>query len=352
VEGTIANTSDSQSYAVMVPAAASELKATVVWTDPAASPGAATALINNLDLVLIAPNGVTQYFPFVLDKNSPGSNATTGVNTVDNVEQVIVPSPTQGEWTLRVTGTAVPSGPQGFTLVAEGLGGAGTSQNFTIFNDGTGELSVSSIVPDSTAPWISWSPPAPFAVAPGGSRAVAVTVDYGLAPAGASSRRLLVSSDDPDESPYPGGVNINVTTLAPSSGETLFVPIDPCRITDTRVSGGAFGGETVRSYSATGSGLSGQGGEDDCGIPATATAISLNFTAVSPVGFGYLRAWPYGESEPMATLMAFNGGVSISNATALTICGGCANEFSVKIYGANTHLVTEVVGYYEPIVSP
>ena len=138
--------------------------------------------------------------------------------------------------------------------------------------------------------------------------------------------------------------------LAPGAvGETHFVPVEPCRIFDTRPVGGAFGDGTTRDFRVWGDGLSSQGGTDNCGIPQTATAVHLNFTAVGPAGFGYLRAWPHGQAEPGATLMAFTEGVSISNATALSICNTCQNDFSVKIYGAETNLVTEVVGYYQPV---
>jgi hypothetical protein len=129
--------------------------------------------------------------------------------------------------------------------------------------------------------------------------------------------------------------------------ESNFVPITPCRLGDTREVGGPFGGQTVRDYSAYGN-LNAQGGLDTCGIPDTAVAIHINFTAVNPSGFGYLRAWPYGEDEPGATLLNFTAGVNISNATALAICNDCDFDFNVKIYLASTELVIDAVGYYEP----
>ena len=42
---------------------------------------------------------------------------------------------------------------------------------------------------------------------------VEVTVDFDLAPNGSSTTRLLVSSNDADESPYPGGVDIEVNAV-------------------------------------------------------------------------------------------------------------------------------------------
>jgi hypothetical protein len=151
-----------------------------------------------------------------------------------------------------------------------------------------------------------------------------------------------------NDSGSPDNDSVLVTVKAPSTEEvTLLVPIEPCRISDSRKAGGPFGNETTLNLRARGDGLAGQGGSDDCGIPDTAVAIHVNFTAVNPTGFGYLRAWPFGEDEPLATLMVFNAGPGISNATALTICNDCPSDFSVKIYGAVTDLVTEVVAYYQ-----
>jgi hypothetical protein len=102
------------------------------------------------------------------------------------------------------------------SAVASLLSGGTSGQAFTIYNDGNGTLSVTSMQLQTAGSWIQWSPQAPFDIAPGGSRQVTVNVDPGTAPAGSSTRRLLVSSNDPDESPYPGGVDIVVNGSAPA----------------------------------------------------------------------------------------------------------------------------------------
>ena len=102
-------------------------------------------------------------------------------------------------------------------------------ETFEIFNDGPATLSITAITPQANSAWISWSPQAPFTVSAGESQIVGVTVDYSLAPPGASQSLLLVKSNDPDESPYPNGVFINVTAQArepefssiPEPGATL-----------------------------------------------------------------------------------------------------------------------------------
>ncbi|WP_165608141.1 S8 family serine peptidase [Desulfoscipio geothermicus] len=75
-------------------------KATLAWSDPAAAPGAAPALVNNLDLEVIAPDGA-KYF---------GNDfARRGERDVlNNVEQVYIPDPQPGTYTIVVHGRSVP----------------------------------------------------------------------------------------------------------------------------------------------------------------------------------------------------------------------------------------------------
>jgi len=105
----------TDSFNVTVPAGTGELKVSLAWDDAAAAAFAATALVNDLDLELVAPDN-TVHRPFVLNAASPQLPATTGVNTVDNQEQVVVENPQAGTWTIRVVGSSVPSGPQSYGL--------------------------------------------------------------------------------------------------------------------------------------------------------------------------------------------------------------------------------------------
>ncbi len=88
-----------------------------------------------------------------------------------------------------------------------------TEQQFTIYNDGNGVLSVTSIIPEIPAPWISITTPTPFDVSPGNSKSVSVRVDFSQAPTEESTIKLLVSSNDPDENSFPNGVDIIVNPL-------------------------------------------------------------------------------------------------------------------------------------------
>jgi hypothetical protein len=103
-------------YLVTVAANTAELKATVAWDDAAAAAFAASAPVNDLTLELIAPDA-TVHSAWVLNAASPHLPATRGTNSLDNQEQVLVQNPAAGVWTVRVTGTSVPVGPQSYGLV-------------------------------------------------------------------------------------------------------------------------------------------------------------------------------------------------------------------------------------------
>ncbi|MFZ0035426.1 MAG: S8 family serine peptidase [Sedimentisphaerales bacterium] len=106
---------------------AGPVKATLCWTDPpaAAADGLdnrSPRLVNDLDLRIIDPTGSVTYYPFVLDLNSPAAPATTGDNTRDNVEQVIISSPSiPGTYTVRISHKAsLTNGQQYYSLIVSG----------------------------------------------------------------------------------------------------------------------------------------------------------------------------------------------------------------------------------------
>lgn len=95
----------------------SQLKVTLAWDDYFGNyQGSGKMLVNDLDLELVSPGAVT-YHPWLLDPDYPGAVATTGVDDLNNVEQVLVTSPQSGTWTIRVIATLLPQPDQTFSLV-------------------------------------------------------------------------------------------------------------------------------------------------------------------------------------------------------------------------------------------
>jgi subtilisin family serine protease len=102
------------------------LKITMAYSDKEAAVSAAATLVNDLDLEVVSPTGTT-YRGNVF----AGGWSTTG-GTADrrnNLENVYLQNASAGEWTVRVRGFNVPSGPQKFTLVVDGTFGAGPGPN-------------------------------------------------------------------------------------------------------------------------------------------------------------------------------------------------------------------------------
>lgn len=113
-----------------------KIKATLSWVDPAANLSTLTQesvldtsskLVNDFDLRIVDTVTNQVYLPWKLDLNNVTGAAIKGDNTVDNVEQVIVPNPVVGriykvvvsnKGTL-VNHIGVPS-PQAFALISTG----------------------------------------------------------------------------------------------------------------------------------------------------------------------------------------------------------------------------------------
>jgi hypothetical protein len=97
------------------------LRITLAWTDYPGEPEAAKALVNDLDLEVIAPDG-TRY--------RGNAGVYTGGQCLrggqwdacNNVEGVIIPDASSGVYQVIVRGANVPQGPQPFALAASGDG--------------------------------------------------------------------------------------------------------------------------------------------------------------------------------------------------------------------------------------
>lgn len=102
-------TGSSNDISITVPAGAARLKVMLNWNDPAGAANANPALVNNLNLEVI--NGATTTLPWTLDPNNPDVIAVRGVDNISNIEQVTIDNPPPGNYVLRVSGFAVPTGP-------------------------------------------------------------------------------------------------------------------------------------------------------------------------------------------------------------------------------------------------
>lgn len=140
--------------------------------------------------------------------------------------------------------------------------------------------------------------------------------------------------------PYPDN-DVAVVGGGPASG-LQFVPVTPCRVTDTRGPQGPFGGP----YLSSGTSRDFPVPQSACSIPSTATAYSLNVTVVPLTGsLNYLTIWPAGETQPVvSTLNSYDGRVK---ANAAIVPAGVAGAVSVYVTDS-TDVILDINGYFQP----
>jgi hypothetical protein len=110
------STNQDRTFTVTVNSSAEPFKITVAWTDFPSTPAANPSINNDLDLIVTGPAGTFRGNVF-----SGGASATGGTADRRNtLEQVLLPSPATGVYTVTVRSFNVPNGPQPFALVATG----------------------------------------------------------------------------------------------------------------------------------------------------------------------------------------------------------------------------------------
>lgn len=113
--------SQSKTQSIALNGDEKELKLMLYWHDKESDPYPVTrALVNDLDLEIRMPNG-TLVKPYILNHapSNVADDATRGVDTLNNIEQIVIQNPMAGNYTVIVKGTEVPFGPQDYVLVWE-----------------------------------------------------------------------------------------------------------------------------------------------------------------------------------------------------------------------------------------
>src|ERR1017187_1223405 len=134
----------------------------------------------------------------------------------------------------------------------------------------------------------------------------------------------------------PNSADATVSVIA---GDTAlqFVSVTPCRLIDTRLTGGPIQGGTFQNFR-----IPQEGG---CNIPDTAAAYSLNVSVVPQGQLGYLTIWPTGEYRPVvATLNSLDGRIK---ADAAIVTGGVGGAVSVYVTDT-TNVILDINGYFAP----
>jgi hypothetical protein len=141
-------------------------------------------------------------------------------------------------------------------------------------------------------------------------------------------------------------VNADQTVLAIFSPATAlrFVPITPCRVADTRLAVGPFGGPSINGGDYRDYVIS----DGPCGKFPHAAAYSLNVAVVPHGVLHYLTTWPSELDRPLvATMNSLDGRIK---ANAAIVPVGANNAISVYVTDT-TDVILDVNGYFVPETS-
>ncbi|HEY1206956.1 MAG: hypothetical protein ABSH46_22940 [Bryobacteraceae bacterium] len=167
---------------------------------------------------------------------------------------------------------------------------------------------------------------------PGGT----VVANAAIVPAGSGGAVSVYVSNQSD-------VVLDINGYFDSTGAVSsfsFYPAAPCRVADTRNATGQLGGPSMSADQSRAFPVP----LSTCEIPATASAYSLNVTAVPDTSFlGYLSTWPTGQSQPfVSTLNSWTGAVV---ANAAIVPAGTNGSISVFVTDP-TDVVLDINGYF------
>jgi hypothetical protein len=140
--------------------------------------------------------------------------------------------------------------------------------------------------------------------------------------------------------------------LGALDADLVYTPITPCRIADTRVTGGGplTAGGTRSFFSVNSASYTVQGGSaTNCGLlGVVASAVAINITAVTPSAAGYATVYPFGAPQPLAASVNYTAGAIVNNTVVTRIPNPLqSSDFTVFSF-AQAHYVIDIVGYFAP----
>ena len=131
-------------------------------------------------------------------------------------------------------------------------------------------------------------------------------------------------------------------TVADEPTPPGFFTLTPCRVLDTRQAAGDHGGPALAAGAVRTFILAGR-----CGIPATATAVSVNLTVTQPSEAGNLRVYPAGIPVPGASSINYAAGQTRANNAITPV--NALGEVAVRCdqSSGSVHFILDVNGYFQ-----
>ncbi len=121
-----------------------------------------------------------------------------------------------------------------------------------------------------------------------------------------------------------------------------YFALAPCRVLDTRNPSGPYGGPALVAGQSRTFALAGQ-----CGIPASALAVSVNVTATQSTTAGNLGLYPAGTPVPSVSSVNYSTGQTRANNVVIGL--GVSGQVAIRCTQASgtVHAILDVTGYFE-----
>ncbi|HEX2783288.1 MAG TPA: hypothetical protein VHN36_06860 [Ilumatobacteraceae bacterium] len=140
---------------------------------------------------------------------------------------------------------------------------------------------------------------------------------------------------------------VQLATAAGSGTPSVFVPITPCRLIDTRAGSDNVGTRATPIGSNEAATFAVWGTNGHCTIPNTATGIATNTTAVNPTAGSFLTVYPADASpRPTASNLNFTAG-SPPTPNQVTVGLSAAGAIGVYNLTGTVDIIVDIVGYYQ-----
>lgn len=143
-----------------------------------------------------------------------------------------------------------------------------------------------------------------------------------------------------------GGIRQTASADVSSGDRPVFIPIDPCRLADTRPATNNVGDRARPVGAAETAAFEAHGTNGDCTIPTEASALSLNITALGATVQTFLTIWPDGPRPLVASLNPAPSQPPTPNAVTAPLSSN--GSFNVFNNAGRVDIVIDVNGYFAP----
>ncbi|MFK7919550.1 MAG: DUF5074 domain-containing protein [Ilumatobacter sp.] len=145
-------------------------------------------------------------------------------------------------------------------------------------------------------------------------------------------------------------IGVQLASGSTAASETVFVPVAPCRLVDTRPGDLNVGPVAVQIGAGQDATFTAWGTGDAnslCDIPATATAIATNTTAVRPTARTFVTLYPADVANPgTSNLNVTAGATPTPNAANVPLSSD--GKFNVFNNAGSVDIIVDVNGYFQP----